>query len=80
LLVAISVAGWLASYLQGLFGLSDQGGLLAPKLLAAGLVLALFSAWMLSLACSFWGSLWVTAAGLVRAPWPPGRSCGRCGA
>ncbi len=67
LLAAITAAGLAGSYLQSLFGLSDQGSLLAPKLLAAGLVLALFSAWMLSLTCGYWGSLWLAAAALVQA-------------
>jgi len=67
LLAGISLAGLLGGYLQGLFGLSDPGSLLAPKLVAAGIVLALFSTWMLSLTCGYWGSLWVAAGAWVHA-------------
>ncbi len=67
LLAAIVAAGLLGAYLQHLLGLSDQSSLLAPKLLAAAVALALFGAWMLSLSCGYWGSLWLAAASLVHA-------------
>lgn len=67
LLGAIGLAGLLGGYLQGLLGLSDQGGLIAPKLAAAGIIMALFGAWMLSLTCGYWGHLWLAAAALVHA-------------
>lgn len=67
LLSAIVIAGLVGAWAQGLFGLNDPAGLLAPKLVAAGAILVLFGAWMLSLTCSYWGPLWAGAASLVNA-------------
>lgn len=65
LLGGIAVAGLAGSFLQSSVGLSDQAGLIALKLLVAGIVFVFFSAWMFSMTANYWGTLWLSAAALV---------------
>jgi len=68
LLAGIAVASVAGGLAQSYLGLSDSASLLAPRLIAAALVVACFGTWMLSLTCSYWGNLWLSAAQLVRGP------------
>jgi flagellar biosynthesis protein FliQ len=65
LLAAVVAAGLAGGAAQGALGSPDPAALVAPKLIAAAVILALFGAWMLSLACGYWGGLWVQAGRFV---------------
>ena len=66
LLAAVALTGVAGGALQGMLGSPDPASLVAPKLVAAAVILALFGAWMLSLTCGYWGALWAGVGQLVR--------------
>ena len=66
LLAAISAAGLAGGLLQGTLGHSDPATLVAAKLLAGGLALLFFGAWMISFTADYWTGMWQAAVQLVR--------------
>lgn len=66
LVAAVSAAGLAVGVLQGSLGHSDSALLTAAKLLAGGLALLFFGAWMLSFTAAYWTGLWSAAVTLVR--------------
>lgn len=66
LLAAISAAGLAGGLLQGTLGHSDPATLVAAKLLAGGIALAFFGAWMVSFTADYWAGLWLASVQLVR--------------
>ena len=66
MLVAATVAGLLTGALQSALGLQEPGLPVLPKLLAVGVALFFFGAWMISFSMDFWRSLWLQVPALCR--------------
>ncbi|MHB8995937.1 MAG: flagellar biosynthetic protein FliQ [Armatimonadota bacterium] len=66
LLASISAAGLAGGLLQGTLGHSDPATLVAVKLLAGGIALIFFGAWMVSFTAEYWTGMWLAAVELAR--------------
>jgi flagellar biosynthesis protein FliQ len=66
LLASISAAGLAGGLLQGTFGHNDPAALVAVKLLAGGIALLFFGAWMVSFTAEYWTGMWLAAVELAR--------------